>query len=58
MLTIFGKSLSADVVLLFNDKDHSLPDFVKNWILENQNLDLMERLQRHWILFKPAHKIN
>jgi hypothetical protein len=58
MLPIFGKSLSADVVLLFDGKDHSLPDFVKNWILENQNLDLMERLERHWILFKPTHKTN
>jgi Na+/H+-dicarboxylate symporter/ABC-type amino acid transport substrate-binding protein len=58
MLPIFGKSLSADVVLLFDGNDHSLPDFVKNWILENQNLDLMERLESHWILFKPTHKTN
>lgn len=52
MLPIFGKSLTAEVVLLFEGKDRSLPDFVKNWILENQNLDLMERLENHWILFK------
>jgi ABC-type amino acid transport substrate-binding protein len=56
MLPIFGKSLTAEVVLLFEGKDHSLPDFVKNWILENQNLDLMERLENHWILFKHTNK--
>jgi Na+/H+-dicarboxylate symporter/ABC-type amino acid transport substrate-binding protein len=56
MLPIFGKALAADVVLLFEGKDDSLPDFVKNWILENQNLDLMERLENHWILFKHTNK--
>jgi Na+/H+-dicarboxylate symporter/ABC-type amino acid transport substrate-binding protein len=56
MLPIFGKSLTADVVLLFEVKDRSLPDFVKNWILENNNLDLIERLENHWILYKSTRK--
>lgn len=53
MLPIFGSDLSADIVLVFPKNDEALLDFVGIWILENQNLDLLERLRRHWILFAP-----
>ena len=53
MLPIFGRDLSADIVLLFPKNDETLLDFVSDWILENQNLDLLERLRDHWILFAP-----
>ena len=54
MLPIFGRDLSADIVLLFPKNDETLLDFVSDWILENQNLDLLERLRNHWILFAPG----
>jgi len=53
MLPIFGKSLSADIVLVSATKDDHLLNFVSDWILENQNLALLERLRSHWILFVP-----
>jgi hypothetical protein len=53
MLPIFGRDLSADIVLVFSNNDEALLDFVSGWILENQNLDLLERLRSHWILFAP-----
>jgi hypothetical protein len=53
MLPIFGRDLSADIVLLFPKNDETLLDFVSDWIIENQNLDLLERLRNHWILFAP-----
>lgn len=54
LLPIFGSNLSADIVLVFPKNDEALLGFVQDWILENQNLDLLERLRRHWILFSPA----
>ena len=53
MLPIFGTSLSADIVLVSATKDDHLLNFVSDWILENQNLALLERLRSHWILFAP-----
>jgi Na+/H+-dicarboxylate symporter len=53
MLPIFGRDLSADMVLVFPKSDEALLGFVSDWILENQNLDLLDRLRRHWILFAP-----
>jgi hypothetical protein len=53
ILPIFGNSLSADIVLVSATKDEQLLNFVSDWILENQNLDLLERLRSHWILFAP-----
>ena len=54
MLPIFGKSLAADIVLLFDGKDEALPAYAHDWVMENQNLDLLEHLENHWILFKPT----
>lgn len=54
MLPIFGKSLTADIVLLFDGKDDALSDFAHDWVMENQNLDLLELLEKYWILFKPS----
>ena len=53
MLPIFGKSLTTDIVFLFDGKDESLPAYAHDWVMENQNLDLLERLRSHWILFAP-----
>ena len=54
MLPIFGTTLSSDIVLVFPKTDDALLDYVSDWIVENQNLDLLERLRNHWILFKPT----
>lgn len=54
MLPTFGNSLSADIVLVFPKTDEALLDYVAKWIAENQNLDLLERLRNHWILFKSG----
>jgi hypothetical protein len=54
MLPIFGTALSSDIVLVFPKTDDPLLDYVSDWIVENQNLDLLERLRNHWVLFKPT----
>jgi Na+/H+-dicarboxylate symporter/ABC-type amino acid transport substrate-binding protein len=54
MLPIFGKSLTADMVLLFDGKDEALPAYAHDWVMEGQNLDLLEQLEKYWILFKPS----
>jgi hypothetical protein len=53
MLPVFGNSLSADIVLVFAKNDGALLDFVSDWVTENQNLNLLESLRSHWILFSP-----
>lgn len=54
MLPIFGKDLSSDVVLLFSTQDRDLLEYTTDWIHEGDNLDLLEQLRNHWILFKPV----
>ena len=55
MLPIFGTALSSDIALVFLKTDDALLNYVGDWIVENQNLDLLERLRNYWILFR-THK--
>lgn len=51
MLPVFHKSLSAEAVLVFASRDIPLLEYVRDWIREKDELDLLEFLRNHWILF-------
>jgi Na+/H+-dicarboxylate symporter len=52
MIPAFGNDLTIQIELLLGTKDHSLVDFCSDWVAENRNLDLLERLRRWWIEFR------
>ena len=56
MVPVFGNTLSADVCLVVSAADDNLDDFLEEWVRDNNNLDLIENLRAHWILFKKTGK--
>jgi Na+/H+-dicarboxylate symporter len=54
MIPVFGDALAADVCLVVPARDVSLTEFIEDWVKDNRNLDLLENLRTHWILFKKT----